>query len=95
MILGVPTVDPSNADFIPLSVMDALLGGAFASRITKNIREDKGYTYSPEQRPLGPLSRRLLVGERRRHDHGDRAVDQGDPRGDRSAAGRAASRRRS
>jgi zinc protease len=28
-------------------VMDALLGGAFASRITKNIREDKGYTYSP------------------------------------------------
>jgi predicted Zn-dependent peptidase len=27
--------------------MDAILGGAFASRITKNIREDKGYTYSP------------------------------------------------
>ena len=47
VILGVPTVDPSNADFIPLTVMDALLGGAFASRITKNIREDKGYTYSP------------------------------------------------
>ncbi len=47
VILGVPTVDPSNPDFIPLSVMDALLGGAFASRITKNIREDKGYTYSP------------------------------------------------
>jgi len=47
LILGVPTVDPSNADFIPLTVMDALLGGAFASRITKNIREDKGYTYSP------------------------------------------------
>ena len=27
--------------------MDALLGGSFGSRITKNIREDKGYTYSP------------------------------------------------
>ena len=26
---------------------DALLGGAFGSRITSNIREDKGYTYSP------------------------------------------------
>ena len=38
---------PSSPDFIPLTVMDALLGGAFASRITKNIREDKGYTYSP------------------------------------------------
>jgi predicted Zn-dependent peptidase len=47
LILGVPTVDPSHPDFIPLTVMDALLGGAFASRITKNIREDKGYTYSP------------------------------------------------
>jgi zinc protease len=47
IILGMPTIDPSQEDFIPLSVMDALLGGAFASRITKNIREDKGYTYSP------------------------------------------------
>ena len=47
IILGMPTIDPSQEDFISLSVMDALLGGAFASRITKNIREDKGYTYSP------------------------------------------------
>ena len=47
ILLGMPTIDPSNADFVPLSVMDTLLGGAFASRITRNIREDKGYTYSP------------------------------------------------
>lgn len=47
VIIGVPSVDPSSPDFIPMTVMDALLGGAFASRITKNIREDKGYTYSP------------------------------------------------
>ena len=47
VIMGMPTVDPAHADFIPLTVMDALLGGAFASRITRNIREDKGYTYSP------------------------------------------------
>ena len=47
IILGVPAVDPSHSDFVALTVMDALLGGAFASRITKNIREDKGYTYSP------------------------------------------------
>ena len=26
---------------------NALLGGSFGSRITRNIREDKGYTYSP------------------------------------------------
>jgi predicted Zn-dependent peptidase len=47
IILGVPTIDPSNDDFIPMRVMDALLGGAFGSRITRNIRENKGYTYSP------------------------------------------------
>jgi predicted Zn-dependent peptidase len=27
--------------------MDALIGGSFGSRITANIREQKGYTYSP------------------------------------------------
>jgi zinc protease len=36
----------SEAD-IPQRVTNALLGGAFSSRITRNIREDKGYTYSP------------------------------------------------
>jgi zinc protease len=47
LLIGLPVIDPTHADFIPLTVMDALLGGSFASRITKNIREDKGYTYSP------------------------------------------------
>ena len=47
IVLGMPTVEPSSEDFVALTVMDALLGGAFASRITRNIREDKGYTYSP------------------------------------------------
>jgi predicted Zn-dependent peptidase len=32
---------------IPFRVTNALLGGSFTSRITTNIREDKGYTYSP------------------------------------------------
>ena len=47
IILGMPAIDPSKDDYVALTVMDALLGGAFASRITRNIREDKGYTYSP------------------------------------------------
>jgi len=47
VIVGIPTVDPTHADYIPVTVMNALLGGSFGSRITKNIREDKGYTYSP------------------------------------------------
>jgi predicted Zn-dependent peptidase len=45
--LGLPVVDPSSPDWIPLQVMNAILGGAFTSRITSNIRESKGYTYSP------------------------------------------------
>ena len=47
MWIGAPTIDPSNPDWRALQVMNTLLGGAFGSRITKNIREDKGYTYSP------------------------------------------------
>jgi predicted Zn-dependent peptidase len=47
LLIGLPTIDPSNADYIPLTVTNALLGGSFGSRITSNIREAKGYTYSP------------------------------------------------
>ncbi len=47
LYMGLPAIDPSNADYIPLQVMNALLGGSFGSRITSNIREQKGYTYSP------------------------------------------------
>ncbi len=45
--LGLPVIDPSKDDYIALQVMNTLLGGSFASRITSNIREQKGYTYSP------------------------------------------------
>jgi len=42
-----PVAEPASPDYIKLDVMDSLLGGSFASRITSNIREQKGYTYSP------------------------------------------------
>jgi predicted Zn-dependent peptidase len=45
--LGMPAVSPSDPDFIKFTVMDSLLGSSFGSRITSNIRENKGYTYSP------------------------------------------------
>jgi predicted Zn-dependent peptidase len=46
--IGLPVnVSPGHPDYIPLEVTDSLLGGAFTSRITNNIREQKGYTYSP------------------------------------------------
>jgi predicted Zn-dependent peptidase len=52
--IGMPVVDPSNPDWDRLFLMNVLLGGSFASRITSNIREQKGYTYSPQ----GQLSSR-------------------------------------
>ena len=45
--LGMPAISPSDADYIKFTVMDSLLGSSFGSRITSNIRENKGYTYSP------------------------------------------------
>ncbi len=45
--VGLTTIDPTADDFVALQVTNALLGGSFGSRITRNIREDKGYTYSP------------------------------------------------
>ncbi|UOQ66395.1 M16 family metallopeptidase [Hymenobacter volaticus] len=47
IVIGMPVVDPSHPDYLRLRVTNSLLGGSFGSRITRNIREDKGYTYSP------------------------------------------------
>ncbi len=45
--LGLVTANPSQPDYVALQAANSMLGGAFSSRITRNIREDKGYTYSP------------------------------------------------
>jgi predicted Zn-dependent peptidase len=45
--MAVPVPHPAHAQYFPTTVMNSLLGGAFGSRITTNIREDKGYSYSP------------------------------------------------
>jgi zinc protease len=47
LMIGLPVVTPDNKDYVPLIVTNSLLGGSFGSRITSNIRENKGYTYSP------------------------------------------------
>ena len=47
LLVGMPVPDATSPDAIPLGVTNALLGGSFGSRITANIREQKGYTYSP------------------------------------------------
>lgn len=45
--IAVAVPDPAHALYFPTTLMNSLLGGTFGSRITTNIREDKGYSYSP------------------------------------------------
>ena len=50
----------STEDYFPLSVMNALLGGVFNSRINLNLREKHGYTYGARsmfafRRQAGPF----------------------------------------
>ncbi len=47
LYLGLPAIDPSQQEYLQLSLTNSLLGGEFSSRITSNIRENKGYAYSP------------------------------------------------
>jgi predicted Zn-dependent peptidase len=43
--IGSATINKRHPDYTGLKVVDAILGGYFGSRLMKNIREDKGYTY--------------------------------------------------
>jgi zinc protease len=45
IMVGHLAVDRKNPDYIPMVVMNTLLGGFFTSRINKNLREVNGYTY--------------------------------------------------
>lgn len=47
LYIGLPIADATHSDYLGLTVMNALLGGSFGSRITANLRESEGYTYSP------------------------------------------------
>lgn len=43
--IGIPLFNQVNADYVKFSVLNTVLGGYFGSRLMKNIREEKGYTY--------------------------------------------------
>jgi zinc protease len=45
VLVGTPGVPRSTADYVPIEVMNNILGGLFSSRINTNLREDHGYTY--------------------------------------------------
>lgn len=43
--MGFKVIDQLHPDYIPVRVLATVLGGYFGSRLMKNIREEKGYTY--------------------------------------------------
>jgi zinc protease len=47
ILAGCHAITRKNPDWIRLGLTNSLYGGAFNSRLVMNIREDKGYTYSP------------------------------------------------
>lgn len=43
--MGGTVINRDNPDYMQLTVLNTVLGGYFGSRLMKNIREEKGYTY--------------------------------------------------
>jgi zinc protease len=43
--IGKPMFTKTHPDYLGMQVLNTILGGYFGSRLMKNIREDKGYTY--------------------------------------------------
>ena len=45
--VGIEAVPRTHPDYAALQLANLVFGGYFSSRLVENIREDKGYTYSP------------------------------------------------
>src|SRR6267143_1533375 len=54
VLAGCHAITRKHPDWIKLGLTNSLYGGAFNSRLVMNIREDKGYTYSPRS-SVNPL----------------------------------------
>ena len=65
LVVGAPALSRRNPDAAALEVAVTIFGGAFSSRLVTNLREDKGYTYSPgsgwRSLPSGGLTRTVAA----------------------------------
>jgi len=60
ILIGASGPPVGHPDQIPLALASAILGGSFSSRLMANLREDKGYTYSPHTMSEGHLRDSLI-----------------------------------
>jgi hypothetical protein len=91
--LGNPAIPPQDPDYLPLLVTNALLDGYFSSRVTTNLREEKGVHLLAVQHGLVAARHLVLRAGRRCHHQGDRSLPERSLFRDRSAAGDAPGRR--
>ena len=59
--MGVPVLAADQPDYTAMEITNSILGGSFSSRITSNIREDKGYTYSPFGAIINPVNTSIWI----------------------------------
>jgi zinc protease len=58
---GYPALAATDSDYYPATVMNYILGGGgFASQLTQQLREGKGYTYGITSNFTGPIAPELL-----------------------------------
>jgi len=53
ILTGNRAIPRKHPDWLPLALANSIFGGAFHSRLVANIREQKGYTYSPRSTAHG------------------------------------------
>ena len=82
---GYPALAQTDKDFYPATVMNYILGGGgFASRLTQELREGKGYTYGINSGFAGTQSPGAVYDRQRRQEQRDSrigTVDQEHPSG--------------
>ena len=62
ILAGCHAITRKHPDWVKLGLTNSLYGGAFNSRLVMNIREDKGYTYSPRSGVQRVAAARILFG---------------------------------
>ncbi len=75
--IGSHSIDRHHSDYFPLKVCNTIFGGYFGSRLMKNIREDKGYTYgiSSSHLPI-PKHGYLLIGTDVKREFTQKTIDE-------------------
>lgn len=64
LVIGTPAMARDDPDYYPATVMNFILGGGgFASRLVRELREEKGYTYSIRSRFEGADTSGLFLVE--------------------------------